>query len=114
MKCGDPTPHAPCLLCIKVLVGLGEQCLDSLVATAINRNANARGEAGFFFVLCHNFADGIGNTMCFHFLRFRQNESELVAAIACRGVECAAIAAEYCGHAAQRAASDRRAEWVSD
>src|SRR5690242_7960540 len=114
MKSGNPAPHAPCLLRIKVLVSLGKQCLDSLAATPINRNANARGKSGFFFVLSHHFADAIGNTMCFHFLRFRQNESELVAAVACRGVDCAAIDAENRGQAAKRAAADQMAELVID
>src|SRR5439155_13544691 len=81
---------------------------------SINADANTGGKRRLLWIHFHDVANAPGRTFGFRFLRFRQNESKFVSAVACCGVNRTAVNAEDIGNAAQRAASNKMAVRVVD
>jgi len=114
MECGDAALNAPGFFRIEILVCFGKKFFNSLAISLVYRNADAGGELWLLLVLGHDYANAIRNLLRFFVLRLGQDESELVAAVACGGIDGAAMNAQNGGQAAERAAADEMAEAIVD
>jgi hypothetical protein len=112
MECGDAALYAPGFFRVEILVRLGKKRLDSFSIPAVYRNSDACGEPRNLLVLRHDCANAIGDALRFGVLRFGQNESELVSAVARGGIDGAAMNAQDGGEAAERAAANQMAKAV--
>ncbi len=114
MECGDAALHATGFFRVEILIRRGEKLLNSFSIPSVNRNADARGELRHFLVLRHHHANAIGDALRFGVFRFWQHESKLIAAVACGGINGAAMNAQDGGKAAERAAANEMTEAVVD
>jgi len=114
MKCSDAALYTPGFFRIEIPVRFGKKLFYPFAFPAINRDADARGELRFLLVLCHDFANAVCDVLRFRLLRFGQDESEFIAAIACSGIDGAAMNAQDSSQAAKSAAADQMAELVVD
>ena len=114
MECGDAALYATGFFRVQILICRGKKLLNSFSISSVNRNADARGEFGYFLVLRHHHANAIGDALRFRIFRFWQHERELIAAVACGGINGAAMNAQDGGQAAERAAANEMAEAVVD
>jgi len=105
MKCGDAALYAPGLFRIQIKVCLREKRFNSLSISTVNRNADTRGEPGFFFVLSHNCTDAVCDVMRLCFIRLWQNQSKLIATVSRRGIDGPAMNAQDSCQATKGAAA---------
>lgn len=112
MECSDAAFYASSFLRVEILVSFRKKFFDPLAIPVVNRNADARGEPGLFFVLGHDYANAIRDLLRFFVLRLGQDHSELIAAVARGGIDGAAMNAQDGGQAAECAAANEVAEAV--
>jgi hypothetical protein len=99
---------------VQMLVCFRKQFLDAFAIAAVNSDAYACGKPRCFLIFGHQLADAAGDALGFLFLRLRKDESELIAAIARRSVNGAAMNAQELRSAAKGAASDQVTEGIVD
>src|SRR5580704_19223384 len=99
MERGNAALHTPAFFGVEILVCFGKKIFNPLAISVVNRNADARRDRRFFLVLRHDYANTICNALCFRVQRLRQNESELIAAVARGGIDGAAMNAQDGGEA---------------
>jgi len=114
MERGNAALYAPGFFGVKILVCLGKKIFDPLAIPAVNRNADARRDRRLFLVLRHDDANTICDALSLHLERLRQNESELIAAVARGGIDGAAMNAQDGGEAAEGSAADEMTEAIVD
>jgi len=114
MRGGNRAAAAARFFRVEIAVGFGKKFFDALAITAVDGNADARGERGLFIVVGEQFANAIGNAAGFVFLCFRKDQGKFVAAITGGGIDGAAVDAENVGEAANGVAANEMAVVVVD
>src|ERR1700674_5248672 len=82
------------LLEIKLSVGVGEKFFDAFAVSIVDRDSDAGGKPRVLGITGHDGTDTVGDALGFILQGFRQDESKLIAAIARRGVDGAAVNAK--------------------
>src|ERR1700730_17674822 len=102
------------LLEIKLSVGVGEKFFDTNSVSIVDGDANASGKPRVLGITGHDGANTVGDALGFILQGFRQDESKLIAAIARRGVDGAAVNAEDVSQPVERVAANEMAVRVVD
>jgi hypothetical protein len=111
---GSRAPTAAGFLRVEITIGFGEKFFDAFAITAVDGNADARGERGLLIVIGEHFTNAVGDAAGFVFLRFREDEGEFVPAVAGGSINGSAVDAQNVGEAANGVAADEMAVVVVD
>ena len=99
---------------IELCVSVGKKFLDALTMPIINRDPDTGRKLRIFRVTGHDRTDTIGYALRLILQRFRQNESEFIAAITRRRVDSAAVNAQDVREAIEGVAADEMSVGIVD